>query len=85
MTDEDYEYEEEDDGKVVRMTQAQFVSVMFQTLQRMGDPVSSDDLENDPEWVREYNMMKHFTVKQFADLCNVGNHLYNRSKNKNNN
>lgn len=70
----------DEDGKVVRMTKAQFVDTMFRTLQRMGDPVSSDDLENDPEWIKEYNMMKHLTVKQFTDLCNIGNQFYNRSK-----
>ena len=79
------EYDEEDETQIVRMTQAQFVDTMFRTLQRMGDTVSSDDLENDPEWIAEYNLMKHLTVKQFTDICNVGNHLYNRSKNKNNN
>jgi hypothetical protein len=67
------------------MTQAQFVDTLYRTLKRMGDPHDAEELEYNPILIREYNSLKHLTVRQFTDLCNAGNHIYNRSKNKNNN
>tara|TARA_B100000686_G_C16777090_1_gene969246 strand:+ start:1307 stop:2593 length:1287 start_codon:yes stop_codon:yes gene_type:complete len=62
-----------------RLSRDEFDRIMESTLRAMDDK----DLERvigEPEWDEEYERMKHFSYKQFLDICKADVRNYNQSK-----